>query len=101
MTRSEADWITVGGPGCAGPLAHEYVFPPFGPGASCNRQPVTVADPAKHQEAVSRRQAMPRQAEADTPTLGEAFIRGVSGTDAPSKLSRYEASVERSYYRAV
>jgi hypothetical protein len=64
-------------------------------------QPVTIADPAKHGEAIARQQAMARHADGDTPTLGHAFIRGVSGADALSKLSRYEANIERGFYRAL
>jgi hypothetical protein len=60
----------------------------------------------KRQQALARQalatgQEIARRAEADTPTLGQAFVRGVSGADALSKLSRYEASIERSYYRAL
>ena len=50
-------------------------------------------------QALATEQEMARHAEADTPTLGQTFIRGVSGVDALSKLARYEAHIERCYYR--
>jgi hypothetical protein len=36
-----------------------------------------------------------------TATLGFTFIRGSSGVDAFSKLSRYETAIERRYFRAL
>jgi hypothetical protein len=57
-----------------------------------------ILDNAKHQQAVAKGEAFARRAEADTPTLGQAFVRRA---DTLSKLSRYEAGIERSYYRAA
>jgi hypothetical protein len=37
----------------------------------------------------------------DTTTLGLSFIQDANGANAFSKLSRYEASIERSYYKAL
>ena len=52
-------------------------------------------------QALDSEQEIARRAEADTPTLGQAFVRGVRDADALSKRSRYEASIERSYYWAL
>ncbi len=39
--------------------------------------------------------------ESETATFGLAFIWECTGADAFSKLSRYETSIERSFYRAL
>ena len=39
--------------------------------------------------------------DAETPTLGLTFIRDANGANAFSKLSRYEAAIERSLYKAL
>jgi len=60
-----------------------------------------VTDVEKHEAAKARvREGRARQKEA-TPTLGLAFIRDSQGSDAFSKLARYEAMLERSFYRAL
>jgi len=60
---------------------------------------VTISDPEKHQELTAA--AQPRElCNGATATIGLTFIRGSSGVDAFSKLSRYETAIERSYYRA-
>jgi hypothetical protein len=53
---------------------------------------------ARARQARAAAKEMERRAEEDTPTLGQAFIRGV---EALSKLSRYETSFERRYYQAL
>ncbi len=63
--------------------------------------PKPILDKAKHQQAVAKQKEMTHRANADIPTLGRAFVRGISDEDALSKLARYEASLERSYYRAL
>jgi hypothetical protein len=47
-----------------------------------------------------RRQAKLNLIEADV-GLGKAFNRGVQGSDTLSKLSRYEAGIERALYKAL
>jgi hypothetical protein len=60
-----------------------------------------ITDEEKHEAAKARvREARARQKEA-TPTLGLAFIRDSQGSDAFSKLARYEAMLERSFYKAL
>ena len=39
--------------------------------------------------------------DAETPTLGLTFIRDANEANAFSKLSRYEAAIERSLYKAL
>ena len=50
---------------------------------------------------MAKLQEIRAQQEAETPTLGLAFVRGANGADAFSKLSRYEAAIERSLYKAL
>ncbi len=60
-----------------------------------------VTDKEKHEAAVAGvQEAMARQEEA-TETLGLAFIRDSQGSDAFSKLARYDAMLERSLFRAL
>jgi hypothetical protein len=44
---------------------------------------------------------MDAKREAETATLGLTFIRDADGANAFSKLSRYEATIERSLYKAL
>jgi hypothetical protein len=60
-----------------------------------------IADPEGYEQAMRRAQQMTARGEEDSPTVGLAFIRGSSGADVFSKLHRYEAGIERSYYRAL
>ena len=60
-----------------------------------------VTDEQKHREACAKLQAIQAKQEADLPTLGLSYIRDASGPDAFSKLSRYEAAIERSLYKAL
>jgi hypothetical protein len=60
-----------------------------------------ITNEQKHQEALAKLQEIRAQQEAETPTLGLAFVRDANGADAFSKLSRYEASIERSFYKAL
>ena len=60
-----------------------------------------ITDEQKHEAAKARvREARARQKEA-TPTLGLAFIEDSQNSDAFSKLARYEAMLERSFYKAL
>jgi hypothetical protein len=60
-----------------------------------------IADPVRYDQAMTRAQQMTARGEEDSPTLGLTFIRGSSGVDVFSKFHRYEAGVDRSYYRAL
>jgi hypothetical protein len=44
---------------------------------------------------------MDAKQEAETATLGRTFIRDADGANAFSKLSRYEAGIERGLYKAL
>lgn len=62
----------------------------------------TITDSEKHQTAMTHAKRLTTlRDESPAATLGLTFIRGSSGVDAFSKLSRYEATIERSYYRAL
>jgi hypothetical protein len=60
-----------------------------------------ILNQQKHQEALSRAQNMKAKQDAETATLGRAFIRDANEANAFSKLSRYEATIERSFYKAL
>ena len=69
--------------------------------------PERIVPPEKHQETRSKSQEIETKQEieamqdAETPTLGLTFIRDANGANAFSKLSRYEAGIERSLYKAL
>ena len=60
--------------------------------------PPLITDPKKHQEAMVAAEQMRARGNEPTATMGLTFIRAAS---ALITLSRYEASLERSYYRAL
>lgn len=61
----------------------------------------SITHPRKHTQAMVRvNQITAVRDESPAATIGHTFIRGSSGVDAFAKLSRYEATIERSYYRA-
>jgi len=60
--------------------------------------PLVITDPAKHQQAKLAAEQMRARGNEPTATFGLAFIGAAS---AFMTLSRYEASLERSYYRAL
>ena len=61
-----------------------------------------ITDEQKHQEALSKVQEIEaKQEDDDSVTLGRTFIRDANNANAFSKLSRYEASIERSLYKAL
>jgi hypothetical protein len=65
-------------------------------------EPPTSTDAAKHQAAMTQAtQLTGLRDESPAATLGLTFIRGASGSDPLSKLQRYEASTERTFYRAL
>ena len=62
----------------------------------------TITDSEKHRAAMTQAQRLKaRREESPAATLGLTFIRGSSGVDALSKLQRYEAAIERSFFRAL
>jgi hypothetical protein len=60
--------------------------------------PRLITDPEKDQQAVVAAEQMRARGNERTATIGLTFIRAAS---ALTILSRYEASLERSYYRAL
>ena len=61
-----------------------------------------ITDEQKHQEALSKVQEIEAKQEDDeSVTLGRTFIRDANNANAFSKLSRYEASIERSLYKPL
>jgi hypothetical protein len=62
---------------------------------------ITVTDKDKHREAISKGEEMESKQEAETATLGHAFMRDANKANAFSKLSRYETTIERSLYKAL
>jgi len=58
-------------------------------------------DAEKHRAALTQVTQMTTLRESPAATLGLIFIRGSSGADPLSKVQRYEASIERSYFRAL
>ncbi len=65
------------------------------------RPTTRITDQEKYQEARSMAQEMETKQEAETATLGRTFIRDANEANAFSKLSRYEATIERSLYKAM
>ncbi len=61
----------------------------------------TITDEQKREEALSRARELKAEQEAETATLGRTFIRDANEANAFSKLSRYEANIVRSLYRAL
>jgi hypothetical protein len=61
------------------------------------RPPERIVPSKKDQETRSTAQ----EQDAETPTLGLTFIRDANEANAFSKLSRYEAAIERSLYKAL
>ena len=55
----------------------------------------------KHQEALSRAQAMKGRARHTNCLAWQNLIRGTDKANAFSKLSRYETAIERSLYKAL
>jgi len=60
-----------------------------------------ILNQRKHTEALSKVQEMEAKQDAETTTLGRTFIRDADEANAFSKLSRYEAAIERSLYKAM
>jgi hypothetical protein len=66
-----------------------------------DRPTTTITDQEKHEEAISKARELDAKREAETATLGRTFIRDADGTNAFSKLARYETTIERSLYKAL
>jgi hypothetical protein len=62
---------------------------------------ITDEDKQKHKEALSRAKEMKAKQGTETATLGRSFIRDADKANAFSKLSRYEAAIERRLYKAL
>src|SRR5215207_219702 len=62
---------------------------------------ITITDEKKHEEALQRARRMRGEQEDETATLGRTFVRDADRANAFSKLSRYEATIERSLYKAL
>jgi hypothetical protein len=61
-----------------------------------------ITDSEKHQAAMMQAQRLKALREENpAATLGLTVIRGLSGVDALSKLQRYEAAIERIFFRAL
>jgi hypothetical protein len=71
------------------------------------RPPESILPSKKDQETRSKtqeteaKQEIEAMQDAETPTLGLTFIRDANEANAFSKLSRYEAAIERSLYKAL
>jgi len=62
----------------------------------------STGDVVEHQAAITEATRLTTlRDQSAAATLGLTFIRGSSGVDPLGKLQRYEASAERSYYRAL
>ena len=61
-------------------------------------EPPGITDPEKHQRAVADAEQMRARCNEPTATIGLTFIRAAS---AFTTLSRYEAAIDRSYYRTL
>jgi hypothetical protein len=72
-----------------------------------SRPPERIVPSEKDQEIrstapeIDAKQEIEAVQDAETPTLGLTFIRDASEANAFSKLSRYEAAIERSLYKAL
>jgi len=85
----------------AGRAARSYERGAAGAFSEQYEQP-TITDAEKHQAARTEAERLKALRE-DSPaaTLGLTVLRGSSGVDALSKLHRYEAAIERSFFRAL
>ncbi len=63
--------------------------------------PVNVTDERRHYQATKRLDKAHRLVQDKAGTLGAAFRSDAENIGAISKLSRYEAAIERSLYRAL
>ena len=61
----------------------------------------TITDEQKHRKALERAEEMESVRDAELATLGQTFIRDANEANDFSKLSRYEAGIEWSLYKAL
>ncbi len=64
-------------------------------------QDTTITDEQKHQAALLKAQEMKAKQDAETTALGRAFVRDADEANAFSKLSRYEAMLERRFHKTL
>jgi hypothetical protein len=74
--------------------SHEQVL------ARLQHEPSTLQD-KHHVAAPANLAALRTLQEGELPMLGLTFIRDASGPEALSKLSRYESTIERRFYKAL
>jgi hypothetical protein len=60
-----------------------------------------IVDEQRHDAALTRAYQMRKEQEGENVTLGRTFARDADTASAFSKLSRYEAAIERQLYRAL
>ena len=63
--------------------------------------PKIIRSHEKPEEPGHIAQEIEARQDAEAPTLGLAFVRDADGANAFSKLSRYEAAIERGLYKAL
>lgn len=61
----------------------------------------TIEDPDAHRTALARAREAEKVRDSNDALLGAAFIRDAGSTDALSKLSRYEAHIQRSLFKSL
>jgi hypothetical protein len=61
----------------------------------------TITDEQKHKGAISNAEQLEAIRDSETGMLGQSFIQDANKANAFSKLSRYEATLERSLFRAL
>jgi hypothetical protein len=62
---------------------------------------IVITDEKRHGEALARARQMRSEQEDETATLGRTCARDADRANAFSKLSRYEAAIERQLYKAL
>ncbi len=62
---------------------------------------LVITDEEQHRQAMARLETAARLLRDESLALGVAFKQDAKYTGAISKLSRYEAAIERSLYRAL
>ncbi len=62
---------------------------------------VHVTDEEQHGQTIAQAEKMARLRQEESLALGVAFMEDAKNVGAIGKLSRYEAAIERSYYRAL
>ena len=60
-----------------------------------------ITDKKRHGQARARAEKLERLLQEKSLALGVAFKKDVENADAISKLCRYEAAIERSFYKAL